>query len=170
MATKSEMRQDNPDTRNYTPTADKTAGDIVEDGGIAGQVKNDIIANELGAIRVAGHIRVNKTHPGMGHPINVYWDNDGTDVGGATGGAATAILSEGDFLLGSSLAASGTNVAYVDVDLNRRIPVSVVDLNAGTDSGTMPAACAAGTYDETIAENALETLLAVLRKTGSISI
>lgn len=170
MAVKSTLYQDDPSIADYTAVSAVTAGAIVEDAARAGQVIADIAAGEKGSIRIAGFIKVNKTHPAMTAGANIYWDNDGTDVGGVTGGAATATLSEGDFHLGRSLAAAGTNVTQVIVALNEHAPVTIVDLNAGTDNGTMPAACTAGTYDETIAENAIETTLGILRKAGVVAI
>ena len=176
---KSTIYQEDRTIRDYTPASDTEAGAIVESGGLAGQVTSDLTAGQKGAIRIAGIIKVNKTHPAITHPVNVYWDKDGTDVDGSTEGAATATLSEGDFLLGATCGTSGTNVSTVEVDLNQRVPVSVVDLNvrvpvsvldlnAGTDGGTMTAAGTA--YDETIFENNQEVILGVLRKTGLIGI
>lgn len=170
MAVKSTLYQDDPNIVDYTPVSATTAGAIVESSGKAGQVTSDLAAGEKGAIRIKGIIKVNKTHPAIADGVNIYWDNDGTDVGVITGGAATATSTSGDFLLGRSLAAAGTNVTQVIVALNESVPVSIVDLNEGTYSGTMPAACTAGTYDETIAENAIETTLEVLRKAGVIAI
>jgi predicted RecA/RadA family phage recombinase len=165
---KSTIYQEDRTIRDYTPASDTEAGAIVESGGLAGQVTSDLTAGQKGAIRIAGIIKVNKTHPAITHPVNVYWDKDGTDVDGSTGGAATATLSEGDFFMGATCGTAGTNVATVEVDLNVRVPISVLDLNAGTDGGTMTAAGTA--YDETIFENNQEVILGVLRKTGLIGI
>ena len=153
-ATKSKIRQTG-DNLDYTPSAATTAGAPVLSNDQAGIVTTDLAASELGSIRVRGVVDVNKDSSAFSAGDPVYWDNDGTDVGGATGGAAT-VVATGNFFLGRALEAAGTAATEVEIALNS---IGAADANADiTDNtaGTAAAALAAieGTYTQaTVADN-----------------
>lgn len=141
--------------QDYTAVATKTAGDIVQDSDLAGMLLNDMVSGDLGSIQIRGMIEAKKDANAFTAGDPVYWDNDGTDVDGNTGGAAT-VVATGDFYLGRAVAAAGTADTDIVVDLNS---VAAADANADiTDStaGTAAASLAEveGTYTQaTVADN-----------------
>lgn len=86
----------------HTPAAAKVAGEIIEVGGRGAMCASAIAANVQGAVQVKDVIKVRAAAVSgdAGDPIG--WDDDGDPVGGTAGsGAATTVLSDADFLLGS---------------------------------------------------------------------
>jgi len=90
------------DFLDYTPAAVKVAGEMVQVGGQAGMCATVIAASTLGALQVKGVIKVRAAAVTGGDGDIVGWDEDGDPYGGTAGtGAATTILADADFLLGS---------------------------------------------------------------------
>lgn len=100
---------------DYTPSAAKTAGVIIEVGARAYPLPIDLAADELGALPTVGSWDIPKATGALSAGAGVYWDNDGTpNVGDASSGAATG-TSTGNTWLGIlvSDAASGDTYARV---------------------------------------------------------
>lgn len=159
-------------------TDDGTAGYPYQDGDYAGILATDLDAGALGALIVEGIFEVNKDSSSFSAGDTAYWDNDGTDVGGDTGGAASSTAS--DFALGRVFAAAGTAATTVKVVLNE---FGADDANADiTDNSTGTAGAAIGTFssagtdwsdDVDVVKDAIATLVAeqnaikaTLRKSG----
>ena len=112
----------NGDLLDYTPGSAASAGGIVFVGALCGQVVTDLAADQLGALRVAGVIRVAKesaTVFAVGDPV--HWD------AGNTRASITAVSG----LMGSAVGGGENGDLYVDVRLNS---------SAIGSSGILPAA------------------------------
>ncbi len=96
---------------DYTPGAAVTAGDIVDGVGIGvGIADNDIAANELGALRVAGvYLIDNPDETAFAQGATVGWD--------ATNGKAVA-GGAGDYDIGTAYAVYVAGTLLVDVAIN----------------------------------------------------
>ncbi len=96
---------------DYTPGAAVTAGDIVDGVGIGvGVADNDIAANELGALRVAGvYLIDNPDDTAFAQGATVGWD--------ATNGKAVA-GGAGDYDIGTAYAVYVAGTLLVDVAIN----------------------------------------------------
>lgn len=117
MATPKSTFKQEGNNLDYTPSAAKTAGDMVQVAGLGAQVVTDLDAAQLGSVAVRGVITVRKDATAVAEGGAMGWDNDGTAVGGATGGAATS-GTDLDFAIGKAVAAAGTADAELDVILN----------------------------------------------------
>jgi predicted RecA/RadA family phage recombinase len=112
---------------DYTPTAAKVAGQVVQAGGRAGICVTDIEANVKGAVLIAGIVKMNNgaVSGSKGDPVG--WDEDGTPVDGtAASGCLTTDLSVVDFLVGSLTAALAATDVVAYVELNKFVPNSPV--------------------------------------------
>ena len=96
---------------DYTPGAAVTAGDIVDGVGIGvGVADNDIAANELGAVRVAGvYLIDNADDTAFAQGATVGWD--------ATAGKAV-VAGAGDYDIGTAYAVYVAGTLLVDVAIN----------------------------------------------------
>jgi len=162
MATPKAIVRQTGDNLDYTPGSAVEAGDVVISNDQAGVVQTDLAANELGSIRVRGVVEFKKDASAISAGDPVYWDNDGTEAGGTTGGAATGTVGSGNFFIGRALEAAGTAVNVVDVALNS---IGAADANADlTDStgGTAATTLAAieGTYTQATLANNFASLAA----------
>lgn len=162
---KSVYLKDAVDQLDFTNGTDAVkAGAFIQVDKRAGQVIGDTAASAKGAIRVRGVIRVNKDASDLAKDAPVFWDADGTDLGGLTGGCAN---SASDFLIGRALTAAGTAVTTVDVELNEPPLQALLDSTAGTAGGTM--AELEATYTEATVANNFASIVAVLKKAGLIA-
>ena len=96
---------------DYTPSADKAAGDIVVVGDLVGQVPTDLKANELGALRITGVISGPKKAADdapMGTPI--HWDESESEF---------TITSSGNKQAGYAAADAGASTTTIKVVLGR---------------------------------------------------
>ena len=96
---------------DYTPGAAVTAGDIVDGVGIGvGVADNDIAANELGALRVAGvYLIDNPDDTAFAQGATVGWD--------ATNGKAV-VAATGDYDIGTAYAVYVAGTLAVEVAIN----------------------------------------------------
>ena len=114
----------NGEAVDYTPTVARTAGEIVQVGGQAGQVITDLAANTLGAAQVKGIVKARAAAVTGSNGDAVGWDEDGDPYGGTAGtGAATTKLSDADFLIGSLRADLTATDGEAVVELNGYGPV-----------------------------------------------
>lgn len=93
---------------DYTPAAAVDAGDLVFRGSIVGQVTNGVAANEPGALRTCGVIRLTKASATVfatASAAEVYWDAS-TDL---------AVTSAGYPLVGVAVGGGADGDTYVDV-------------------------------------------------------
>jgi predicted RecA/RadA family phage recombinase len=105
---------------DYTPAGAVTAGQPVDLGGIAGIAAADIAAGVKGSVQVEGVIKVQKAQVAgnVGDPVG--WDNDGDPYGLTAGtGAATTLLTNANFILGSLVVAAAAIDSYAYVVLNK---------------------------------------------------
>ena len=87
---------------DYTPGSAKVAGEIVQIGNLAAMCSTAIAASALGAAQVRGVIKAVAAAVTGSVGDLIGWDEDGDPYGGTAGtGAATTILSDADFLLGT---------------------------------------------------------------------
>jgi predicted RecA/RadA family phage recombinase len=100
---------------DYTPNADVEAGAVVVQNDLVGVTKRKILANELGALHVAGGFDFPKA-TGVGTAIaaglNVYWDV-------AEQVAKTSSETGANKLIGKTIAAAGDNDATVRVRMSQ---------------------------------------------------
>lgn len=84
---------------DYTPSIAVSAGDVVVQGSFVGIAKTDIAASTLGALSVSGIFDVDQNAEIITAGSAVYWDADGSSVGGtASNGAATATAGGNTFM------------------------------------------------------------------------
>lgn len=167
MAIKARFYSDG-DVVDFTATSAGTAGDIVQNGSLAGMLVTTLAAGEQGAIRVKGIIDVNKDSGTFVNSDPVYWDNDGTDVGGATGGAATKTIGSGDFFLGRCVAAAAGNATTAKVALNQKAFFALTNSTGGTAATSLAAMTGGGTNYSTI-DNNFATIWTTLKKIGAVN-
>ncbi len=108
------------DVVDYTPTAARAAGQVVQVAGMAGFCATAIAANVKGAAQVGnvGKFRAAAVTGIAGQRIG--WDEDGDPYGGTAGtGAATTNLVDADFLLGTLLIALTATAGKAIVLLNK---------------------------------------------------
>lgn len=102
---------------DYTPSAAKTAGVIIEVGARAYPLPIDLAADELGALPTQGIWDVPKATGALTAGDGVYWDNDGTpNTGDASSGAATGTAT-GNTWLGILVADAASGDTYARVRL-----------------------------------------------------
>ncbi|MFA5526123.1 MAG: DUF2190 family protein [Acholeplasmataceae bacterium] len=109
---------------DYTPSgAAVTAGSLIQFGSLSGLCPHGIADGKLGSICVEGVIRA----PFVGGLVgsvgdNVWWDANGTPYGGSADGACTLDATEGDWWIGTLVAATSATGATCDVALNKINP------------------------------------------------
>jgi len=97
------------DLIDYTPGSNLSAGDIVVESELVGQVPNDILANEKGSLRIEGVINIPKLSTDVvSIGDTIYWD------AGNTRGTTTASTHK---IIGKAVEDAGNGVADVDVKL-----------------------------------------------------
>lgn len=90
---------------DYTPTTDKTAGDIVAVGsGRIGVAINDIAAGKLGALDVRGVHSLPKVNGAVNLWAFLYYDEDGNPQDGVAGTGALTTVSGGNIPAGIAVA------------------------------------------------------------------
>ena len=121
---------------DYTPEAAVSAGDVVVQGSFVGVAKTDIAASTLGALSVSGVFDVDKNTEALTAGSGIYWDADGSSVGGtASNGAATATAS-GNTFMGFAQSSATTNAAKVRVALRSAETVAGGVATATSITGT----------------------------------
>lgn len=162
------------DTVDYTPVSAGTAGDIVFQGSYAGQVVSQLDAGQKGALRIRGIITVNKDSGTFAAGQIIGWNTDGTDVGAATGGAATSTTASIDFVLGRCIEAASGGATTCKVDLNNpsNFPKQAIT-NSTTGTAATTLATWAGT-NVSAAEiaafnNNFASIFQILQKAGVVA-
>lgn len=122
---------------DYTPGSAVVAGDVVLQGTMIGIAPVAIAANVKGALCVQGVFTVPKDSSNLSAVgTAIYWDADGTPVGGAAVGAFTATAT-GNTFAGWCLEVAGAGVASVKALIKSSFAVSVTTIDALTDVGTI---------------------------------
>lgn len=110
-------RQEN-DHIDYTPGSDVTAGAVVVLGtALVAIAEVDIAANEKGSLALRGGFNVPKDASDVAQGAALYWDADGSPVGGTALSGAATTTSTGNPFMGFALEAAGTGVGDIDCDL-----------------------------------------------------
>lgn len=116
---------------DYTPSGAVSAGDVVLINGVVHIAKNDIAANVLGALATTGVFRVAKDSSAPSNRSAIYWDADGSPVGGVALSGAFTTTSAGNTFAGYAIAAALTGGETVDM-LLLHVPASLVVNNFTT--------------------------------------
>ncbi|NIA17285.1 MAG: DUF2190 family protein [Planctomycetes bacterium] len=112
---------------DYTPATAKTAGEVVQTAGLAGICVAIIAASAKGAVQVKGIIEVKKKQEAFELGNVVGWDENGDPYGDTAGtGAATLLLADADFKLGTVIEDAASTAATVKVALNVFLPQAVI--------------------------------------------
>lgn len=135
------FKQD-PGTIDFTAVTAITAGDVVVTNGHVRIAKRDIPANTLGALAVEGLYDVVKDSSNISDGNAVYWDADGSPVGGVALSGAATTTSSGNTFMGYAVAAAGTSATTVRVSLTH-VPSSLVVNNDISSAITDPGASGA---------------------------
>lgn len=98
---------------DYTPNADKVAGDVVVQNDLVGVVVNDIKADTLGALQVKGVFLVAKAAEAIAVGEKLYWDNANNRVTKTKGALVVAA--------GRAVAAAASGDANVAMALNEGV-------------------------------------------------
>jgi len=102
---------------DHTPLAAVTAGDVVVVGTVPLVAKVDIAANALGALSVDGVFDVVKDTSAFSAGDAVYWDENGSPVGGVALSGAASSSPSGNHLMGLAIADAGAGATAVRVKL-----------------------------------------------------
>lgn len=97
------------DLIDYTPSAAVSAGDIVVQSDLVGQVVADVGAGEKGALRIEGVItapNLSTDDTGIGDVL--YWD---------AGNSRTTLVASTHKIIGKAVSVAGSGVTSVDVKL-----------------------------------------------------
>ena len=100
---------------DYTPNADVEAGTVVVQNDLVGVTKCKVLANQLGALHVAGVFDFPKAtgaSTAIDAGLNVYWDVAGEE-------AKTDSESGANKLIGKSVADAGDNDVEVRVRMSQ---------------------------------------------------
>lgn len=98
----------------YTPGSAVTAGDVVVQGSVVGIAKLDIEASRRGNLCVAGVFEVPKDASVVGgFGERLYWDADGSPVGGTALSGAFSKEARGNAFAGWSIEAAAADVGTV---------------------------------------------------------
>ena len=109
---------------DYTPSSAVEAGQVVVQGSVLGIAKIPIAANALGALAVEGIFDVAKATGAVNLGAAVYWDADGSPVGGVALSGAATTSSSGNTFMGFAVVAAESGDATVRVLLLKPITVS----------------------------------------------
>ena len=120
---------------DYTPSAAKTAGDVVVQNGLVGVVKTDIAANALGSLTIDGVFRFAKaTSAGNAMAVGqiVYYDvaNDRVSTDGSVG------VPAGKVMVAAALADTTVDVAINETDGNSQLAGVAVAESATVTAST----------------------------------
>lgn len=97
------------DLIDYTPGSNVSAGDIVVQANLVGQVVSDLLAGEKGALRVEGVIIAPKlSTDNVAAGAVLYWD---------AGNSRCTTTASTHKIIGKAVAAAGSGVATVEVKL-----------------------------------------------------
>jgi predicted RecA/RadA family phage recombinase len=103
---------------DYTPSGAVSAGDVVIINGTLNFALADIAANALGSLAIPGNeaeLEMVKDNSNIADRAALYWDADGSPVGGVALSGAVTTTSSGNTLLGYATAAAGVSAETVRV-------------------------------------------------------
>lgn len=110
--------------RTFAPTLAQIGGTPLQVRDLAGVNPTAIVAATDGEFRIVNDHKIVKDSTVFVQDEPVYWDNNGSPVGGvALSGAATSNPTLGDFLLGSCAKAAATADTHVIARLNEFSPL-----------------------------------------------
>jgi len=124
MANESQFLQDGL-RLDHTPASALTGGKMIQIGSVPVMTAEAIAASAAGAVAIGGVFRGPHTATIGNVGDNVWWDANGTPVGGSADGAFTADASVGDWWVGTLVKAAAATDATCDFALgrvNRELP------------------------------------------------
>ncbi len=105
--------------KDYTPSVVRTAGEFVQDNGLAGICATAIAANVKGSLQVQGFVKGRAAAVTGNDGDLIGWDEDGDPYGDTAGlGALTTELRDADFLVGRLRKALTATDGVAIVELN----------------------------------------------------
>ena len=129
---------------DYTPSTAKTRGNVIVQGTLVGIVLADIAANVKDALCVQGVFDVPKDSSNLSAVgTAIYWDANGSPVGGAELSGAFTSTATGNTFAGWCLETAGAGVGTVRALITSSFAVSVTTLDDLTDVGTIAHAAGA---------------------------
>jgi predicted RecA/RadA family phage recombinase len=130
------MRHSPADTLDYTPGSAVLAGTVYVIGTtVVTIVSKDIAANEKGAVAVRGVFNVPKDNSNVAAGDALYWDADGSPVGGDALSGAFTKTANGNTFAGIALEAAGTGVGDCDMflrSIDGTVPGNLAPVPVGT--------------------------------------
>jgi predicted RecA/RadA family phage recombinase len=133
------MRQTG-DAVDYTPGADVAAGTVSVIGTtVVTIVPTDILANQKGARVTRGVFSVPKDNSDVSAGDSLYWDDNGSPVGGTALSGAFTKTANGNVFAGIALEAAGTSVGDVDMllrSIDGTVPGNLAPVPTGTVAAT----------------------------------
>lgn len=172
MAVKARFYQEG-DCINYTPSSAGTAGEVLTYGSLVGILVDTVAANVPTAIRIRGVVDVKKNSGTYSIGVPIYWDADGTDVDGNTGGCASSTYASGDPVMGVCGSAYRGNDTSCLVHLNVFPRQGITNSTAGTASTTLKNLSAAGTTlsagEEAIIDDNFASIFKILKNAGIVA-
>jgi predicted RecA/RadA family phage recombinase len=126
------------DSVDYTPGSDTPAGTFVVEGSRVGITKIPIVANRLGALALRGIFRAPKDASNITTKgANLYWDADGTPVGGTAGSGALATTATNNTYAGKSEEIADGTAESVLLRLGSMDQTATIDADHLSDVGTV---------------------------------
>lgn len=124
------------DNIDYTPGSAVLAGTVYVIGTtIVTIVPKDIAANELGATSTEGVFNVPKDNSDVSAGDALYWDDNGSPVGGTALSGAFTKTASGNVFAGIALEAAGTSVGDCDMllrSIDGTVPGNLAPVPVGT--------------------------------------
>ena len=136
---------------DYTPDADKTAGDVVVQEKLIGICKSDIAADAKGAICVNGVFDMPKDTSditAVGTPL--YWDEDGDPYGGTAGSGCLTTTATNNTFAGWALELAGATTGMVETLLRSANDADTMATDDLSDVGTVDHTAAPGAIRSTV--------------------
>lgn len=124
------------DTLDYTPGSAVAAGTVYVIGTtVVTIVPKDIAADEKGATAARGVFNVPKDNSDVAAGDALYWDDNGSPVGGTALSGAFTKTASGNVFAGIALEAAGTGVGDCDMflrSIDGTVPGNLAPIPAGT--------------------------------------
>lgn len=121
------------DRVDYTPSGAVSAGDVILVNGLIRIAALDIAAAALGALVTEGLFEAVKDNSDIADGNALYWDADGSPVGGVALSGAFTTTSSGNTFSGFAVKAAGTTAATVNMRL-LHIPATLIVNNVTTSA------------------------------------
>jgi len=121
MANESQFLQDGLRI-DHTPASALTGGKMIQIASVPVMTAEAIAASAAGAVAPCGVFRGPHTATVGNVGDNVWWDADGTPVGGTNDGAFTTNAADGDWWVGTLVKAAAATDATCDIALGRVNP------------------------------------------------